>query len=179
MANDQAMIPSAHTLGMAMALLVVLASAGRAVGEEAAGTPAVVSPTPVPADTGRAVGSVQPGAPRTGRRRRGDSPEERLQKLVKGLKLDPTQQTAVRYALEAQREEIRRMALSPDPGGSRVDELRAINHRTAERIRAVLTDEQKKLFGQAMPIEAGSGEGKRSLEEWLEILRTRKNLEDT
>ena len=90
--------------------------------------------------------------------------------IAKGLKLDVEQQAEVRRALQAQNEEIRRVMRGPsDPEVPRVAAIDAITHRTSERIRAVLSDEQRKLYGQRLPEEHGSG-GKRSVQEWLNAL---------
>ena len=100
------------------------------------------------------------------------SAEARLQGLVKGLKLDAAQQAEVRRALQAQREAIRRLTSAPaDPEVPRVATIHAITDRTTERIRAVLNDEQKKLYSQPLPHDFAAGEGKPGVEEWLNAVR--------
>jgi hypothetical protein len=49
--------------------------------------------------------------------------------------------------------------------------IHAINDRTAARIRAVLNDEQKKLYGQPLPRDVGAGKGKPGVEDWQKALR--------
>ncbi len=167
-------------MGKAAALLLLLATAGRTPGEEAARGQVASSP-PAGAEVGT-VGAQPPeaGGPRSRRRRGRATQEQRFQELVKGLKLDAAQQVEVRKALDAYREEVRKLATdSSDKGVSRVSELRAIGERAAERIRSVLTEEQKRLYGQPMPLEAGGAEGRRSLEEWLDVLRKQQNQGDT
>jgi Tfp pilus assembly protein FimV len=98
--------------------------------------------------------------------------EARWQELVKGLKLDAAQQAEVRRALQAEREAIRRLlSAPPDPEVPRVAAIHAISDRTAERIRAVLNDEQKKLYGQPLPHDVAAGEGKPGVEAWQKALR--------
>ncbi len=113
------------------------------------------------------------GARQQARHRQGrPSAEDRLQGLVKGLKLDAAQQAEVRRALEAQREAIRRLTSAPaDPEVPRVAAIHAITDRTTERIRAVLNEEQKKLYSQPLPHDFAPGEGKPGVEEWLNALR--------
>jgi hypothetical protein len=125
-------------------------------------TPAAQAPAP-------ALESARQQAPhRHGR----PSAEDRLQGLVKGLKLDAAQQAEVRRALQAQREAIIRLTSAPaDPEVPRVAAIHAITDRTTERIRAVLNDEQKKLYSQPLPHDFAAGEGKPGVEEWLNALR--------
>jgi len=100
------------------------------------------------------------------------SAEDRLQGLVKGLKLDRVQQAEVRRALQAQREQIRRLLRQPaNPDVSRVAAIHAITDRTTERIRAVLNDQQKKLYSQPLPHDFDASEGKAGVEEWLNAMR--------
>jgi hypothetical protein len=125
--------------------------------------------TPATQAAAPALESARQQAPhRRGRSNAGD----RLQVLVKGLKLDGAQQAEVRRALQAQREAIRRLTNAPaDPEVPRVAAIHAITDRTAERIRAVLNDEQKKLYSQPLPHDFAAGEGKPGVEEWLNALR--------
>jgi len=118
-----------------------------------------------------AVESAKVAAPAPHRHRRPNA-EDRLQGLVKGLKMDAAQQAEVRRALQAQREAIRRLTSAPaDPEVPRVAAIHAITDRTTERIRAVLNDEQKKLYSQPLPHDFAAGEGKPGVEEWLNALR--------
>jgi hypothetical protein len=94
-------------------------------------------------------------------------------RLVKGLKLDRAQEAEVRRALQWRRDAIRRLLDAPvDPDVPRVAAIQAITDRTSERIRAVLSDEQKKLYGQALPRkDLAAAEGKPDVEQWLNALR--------
>jgi hypothetical protein len=109
--------------------------------------------------------------PQATHRRGRQGTESHFQALVKGLKLDAAQQEKVRQALLAQREAIRRLSSAPSqPGTSRAMEIHAITNRTMERIRAVLNDEQRRLYGQPMPAARTPAQGK-PVEEWLKDMR--------
>lgn len=98
-------------------------------------------------------------------------------RLVKGLKLDRAQEAEVRRALQSRREAIRRLLDAPvDADVSRVAAIQAITDRTSERIRAVLDDEQKRLYGHGLPRkELAAVEGHPDVEQWLNALRQKGN----
>jgi cytidylate kinase len=128
---------------------------------------ALVAPEPAAA--------LERGRQQAPHRHRRTNAEDRLQGLVKGLKLDRAQQAEVRRALQAHREAIRRLTSEPaDPEVSRVAAIHAITDRTTERIRTVLNDEQKKLYSQPLPHDFAAGEGKPGVEEWLNALRPKE-----
>lgn len=111
---------------------------------------------------------VQVTRPQAAHRHGRQGPEARFQALVRGLNLDAAQQEKVRQALQAQHEAIRRLSSAPaDPGTSRAVAIHAITNRTMERIRAVLNDDQRKLYSQPMPRDYSPGRGKPGVEEWL------------
>ncbi len=125
----------------------------------------------VPAAAEPAAAPSVAGSPSPHRRGR-PSVEDRFQELVKALKLDAAQQAEVRRALRSQREAIRRLASAPaDPEVPRVAAIHAIMDHTSERIRAVLSDEQKKVYSQPLPHDFSTGDGKPSVEEWQKALR--------
>src|SRR5437016_13704736 len=96
------------------------------------------------------------------------SAEDRFQALAKALKLDAAQQAEVRKTLMARRDQLRRLLGQPaDPNVPRTAAIRAINERTAERIRAVLNDDQKKLYSQPLPRDYSPAKGKTGVEEWM------------
>jgi hypothetical protein len=116
--------------------------------------------------------AVDSASQQTPHRQRRPNAEGRLRRLVKGLKLDAAQQAQVGRVLQAQREAIRRVTSAPaDPEVPRVAAIHAITDRTTERIRAVLNDEQKKLYSQPVPHDSVAGEGTAAVEEWLSDLR--------
>jgi hypothetical protein len=95
--------------------------------------------------------------------------DQRVQLLAKELDLDSRQQAGVRNILLQQRAEVSRVwADDSVPAAVRVAATRAIGDKTADRIRALLTDEQKKKYNppkpQHQPPTDSSG---RSVEDWL------------
>jgi len=71
----------------------------------------------------------------------------RIQLLTAELGLDARQQQAVRQALESQREQVARAWADPAvPSAVRVKSTQAIGDRTADQIRAVLTEEQRARY---------------------------------
>jgi hypothetical protein len=168
------MILGAHTRGSIAAVLLplVIAMAAPVAADPAAQSSVGASSSPVgetSTPTARALETARQ------RHRQGrPSAEDRLQGLVKGLKLDAAQQAEVRRALEAQRDAIRRLTSAPaDPEVPRVAAIHAITDRTTERIRAVLNEEQKKLYSQPLPHDFAAGEGKPGVEEWLNAMRSK------
>ena len=95
------------------------------------------STTPPPAD-----GPVQ-----AGHARRTADPNERVQQMAKRLKLTPDQQNQVLGILTAQREQV--SGLRSDASLSREDrraKMQAIRTDSDNKIRSVLTDDQKQTF---------------------------------
>ena len=164
----------AHARGSIAAVLLplVIAMAAPVAADPAAQSSVGASSSPV-GETSTPTAQALKAARQQARHRQGrPSAEDRLQGLVKGLKLDAAQQAEVRRALEAQRDAIRRLTSAPaDPEVPRVAAIHAITDRTTERIRAVLNEEQKKLYSQPLPHDFAAGEGKPGVEEWLNALR--------
>jgi len=160
----------------AVLLPLVIAMAAPVAAEPAAGSSVGASSSPggeisTPAAHAPALG-LESARHQALHRQGRPSAEDRLQRLVKGLKLDAAQQAEVRRALQARREAIRRLTSAPaDPEVPRVAAIHAITDRTTERIRAVLNEEQKKLYSQPLPHDFATGEGKPGVEEWLNALR--------
>jgi periplasmic protein CpxP/Spy len=79
--------------------------------------------------------------------RRGASIDDRVRTLTKALDLDERQQTELKAVLQAQREETLKVwADETVPPAVRVKATEAVAERTADRIRALLSDEQKKKY---------------------------------
>jgi protein CpxP len=112
-------------------------------------------------------------AARTSRTPRASALDERIALLTAELNLDAGQQAGVRKLLEEQREQVRRVWNDVTiPAGSRVGATRAISERTADQIRALLTDEQKKKYLAARQPHAPSDEpAKPSLDDWMNTTR--------
>ena len=86
--------------------------------------------------------------------------EERVRSLTQALDLDATQQSALRKLLEGQREQIGRAWSNESvPAIYRVSATQAISDKTADQIRSLLNEEQKKKYNpprQARDALAGS-----------------------
>jgi hypothetical protein len=161
---------------MAAVLLPLLIAMAVPVRAEAADDSSVAPPS----SQGGEISTRGAQAPATERKsarqqtlhRRRPNAEDRLRGLVEGLKLDAAQQAEVRRTLQAQREAIHRVTSAPaDPEVPRVAAIHAITDRTIKRIRAVLNDEQKKLYSQPLPRDVAAGEGNSAVEEWLNASR--------
>jgi hypothetical protein len=78
--------------------------------------------------------------------------DKRVQVLSKALELNPVQQAQLRAILLGQREAVRKIwsdsALLP---AERAPATRAMADRTADQIRAMLTEEQKKKYNPPKP----------------------------
>ena len=121
---------AASVCGLVLPLAAYATEAGAA---SATTAPAVAPATGTPA--------------RVSRTPRGSGLDERVALLAAELNLDAGQQAEVRKLLESQREQVRQVwSNSSIPAGSRVGATRAISGRTADQIRALLNDDQKKKY---------------------------------
>ncbi len=88
------------------------------------------------------------------------------------LGLDEKQQAELRKLLQSQHEEVRKLWTEQSvPEAYRASALLAINERTEERIRALLTEEQRKQYIQRQQPEGPGATPKASLEDWLDATR--------
>jgi hypothetical protein len=94
---------------------------------------------------------------------------ERVQLLTKGLELDADQQVELRRLLERQRDEVTKVWNDASlPAPYRVSATQAISERTAEGIRTLLNEEQRKKYNPPrQPHAAAEGLGRRSVEDWM------------
>jgi Spy/CpxP family protein refolding chaperone len=80
--------------------------------------------------------------------------EDRVQTMAKALDLDAKQSSRLREVLLAQRSEVEslvhRAVMEPS---ARIVALRMINDQTADRIRALLNEEQRKKYNPVRPVE--------------------------
>jgi hypothetical protein len=95
--------------------------------------------------------------------------EARVQTLTKALDLDPRQQAGLRNILQSQRDQVMQVWNDTSvPAAYRISATQAISEQTADRIRALLNEEQKKKYNppkpQHQPPTDSSG---RSVEDWL------------
>jgi hypothetical protein len=93
--------------------------------------------------------------------------DHRVKALSKALDLDAAQRAELREILEDRRQAVMKIwsdrALLP---AERVPATRAVEERTAERIRAILNDEQKKRYNPPKP--KGTQAPPANVEAWME-----------
>jgi len=99
--------------------------------------------------------------------------EERIRTLSRGLDLDPTQQSSLRKFLEIQSEQVRKVwSDSSVPAAYRVSVTQAISDRTADEIRALLNEEQRKRFNPPKPPRDDmAGSVKLNVDDWMDAVR--------
>jgi hypothetical protein len=101
--------------------------------------------------------------------------------LTHELGLDVRQQAQVRAILQSQREAVTKIWADPDLSPEeRGPATRAVEQQTGDRIRDVLTEEQKKKYNPPQPNQAvsaglSSGASGADVEKWLEMARARNN----
>jgi hypothetical protein len=98
--------------------------------------------------------------------------DRRFKALSKALDLDARQQSELWKILDGQRQEVRKIwsnpALIP---AERVPATRALQDRTADQIRAILTDEQKKRYNPPKP--HGPQPDPPDVEAWMKAARSK------
>ena len=93
--------------------------------------------------------------------------DRRMALLTAELQLSPAQQVQVRDALEHQREEVRQLWRdSSVPAAVRISRTQAVSGRTAEAIRAVLDDQQRRKYTRPRQHDAAVGAGGAGIEAW-------------
>src|SRR5882724_36164 len=95
--------------------------------------------------------------------------ERRVTLLSAELSLDAQQQAQVRRILEDQRDQVMKVWNDPSlAAANRVSATRIVSDRTADRIRAILTEAQKAKYNKARkPRAAGENPASPSIEEWM------------
>jgi hypothetical protein len=129
---------------------------------------AVSSPSPAQAAGTGEKSATRAAARRVPRQVGGRSLEERVAMLSKALHLDARQQSELRKVLEDQREQVGRVWSDTSvPASYRVLSTQAIADRTADRIRALLNEEQRKRYNPPKrPHQATPGSAP-SVEAWM------------
>jgi hypothetical protein len=115
----------------------------------AAASPAGDGGQEVPEGPGAAPGSGRPATGHAGQHRHeGATLEDRVRALTLGLELDAAQQAALRKVLLNQREQVMKVWSdpSPVPAAYRIAAVKAITDHTADQIRALLNEEQRKKY---------------------------------
>jgi hypothetical protein len=94
--------------------------------------------------------------------------DDRVKTLALALNLDAAQQVKLKSVLEFQRDQVRKVwDDSSVPAAYRVNATRTISDTTADRIRALLTEEQRKKYNQPHPPRQRAADGSRSVEDWM------------
>jgi hypothetical protein len=94
--------------------------------------------------------------------------DRRVALLSAELQLTPVQQVQVRALLAHQREQVRQLWSEPDVApAQRIGRMQAIGDRTADAIRGVLDEMQKKRYIQPRQREAAVGTRGADVEGWM------------
>lgn len=92
----------------------------------------------------------------------------RVQLMAKELRLDAQQQASLRQILIAQRDEVVQVWNDASmPSGVRIGATQAISERTADRIRDMLTDEQREKYAKNHRHDAPVGAGGGDVQKWM------------
>ena len=94
--------------------------------------------------------------------------DRRIALLTAELALSESQQSQVRALLQRQREEVLRLWNDQTvPPALRVGRTQAVSQRTADAIRGVLDEEQRKRYIQPRQRNAAMGAGGSDVEAWM------------
>ena len=99
----------------------------------------------------------------------GSGLDDRVRALSIALDLDAKQQSELKKVIEGQREQVRKVwNESSVPAAYRVSATQAISDQTADQIRALLNEEQRKKYNPPkLPHEAADGSASPSVESWM------------
>jgi len=94
--------------------------------------------------------------------------EDRVATLTKALDLDAKQQAALRKVLLGQREQMQRIWSDQSmPSANRIALTRAVTKQTADQIRALLNEEQRKKYDPPPQGDPGRTVGNAHVEDWM------------
>jgi hypothetical protein len=128
---------------------------------------------PASAETDGAIDTVTAAAHRPSHRQGPRGLDGRVALLARELDLDPGQQVALRKMLEEQGVQVAQAWNDTSvPGATRVGRTQAISDRTAERIRAMLNDEQRRKYIQPRQRETSVGAPGGRVETWMKPGKT-------
>jgi len=113
--------------------------------------------------------AAMPSQPRAPRQHA--SLEERVRVLSKALDLDEKQRLEVGQVLEAQRDQVGRLwGDASMPAAYRISATQAISDKTADRIRALLNDEQKRKYNAPRRRTPSGEAAPQDVEAWMRPL---------
>jgi hypothetical protein len=96
--------------------------------------------------------------------------------FAKRLGLDAKQEVQVRRLLAIQQAQVRKLWRDPSiAADDRVGAVKAINAKTIDQIRSLLTEEQKQKYFQPKSPESPALESGRSVEDWMHALSKPQN----
>jgi periplasmic protein CpxP/Spy len=116
------------------------------------------------------------GAAQSAAQRKASSPprgkrsplDERVATLTKALGLDAKQQTMLRQVLQDQRRQVERIWLDESMTPAvRVAATRKLSTQTGDRIRALLSEEQRRKYDPPSQADPGKTIGGAHVEDWL------------
>ena len=120
-------------------------------------------------ETATPTAAVRP-APRQHHTAARQSLDERVRLFARNYDLNESQQAEVKKILEQRQQETLQIRADPSINGdARIERFRALQVTTVERIRAVLTEEQRKKYNPLAPQQIPKAEGQRSVEDWLKL----------
>jgi Spy/CpxP family protein refolding chaperone len=94
--------------------------------------------------------------------------DNRVQLMAKELDLDANQQARLKSILLAHRAEVTKAWNDPSvPAAVRIATTQAVSEKTAERIRAVLNDEQRAKYAKAHQRDARVGAPGGDVQKWM------------
>jgi hypothetical protein len=100
-------------------------------------------------------------------RHRRSAPEDHVATLTKALGLDAKQQAALRSLLQRQREQVRRIWNDESvSSANRIASTKALSKQTANEIRALLNEEQRKKFDPPAQDDPGHVITHAHVEDW-------------
>ena len=98
----------------------------------------------------------------------------RVQLMTRELGLDPSQQVQLRAILQLQRQEVARVWSDPSaPAALRIAATQSIGEKTADRIRAILTDEQREKYMKSHQHDAPVGTPGGDVQTWMKTAEGR------
>jgi len=122
---------------------------GEFAGDTATGEVATTGDT---AATPSSESPANPASPARGHVRAAGSLQHRVDVLAKALQLDARQRTQLLTILESQRQAVSNIWSDPKLlPAERTPATRALQERTADQIRAILSEQQKKLYNPPKP----------------------------
>lgn len=96
--------------------------------------------------------------------------DDRVKALAKNLDLSEAQQAAVKKILEQRQQETMRLRLDSSISGSaRIQQFRALQDSTVQKIRTVLNKEQREKYDPLAARRVQPAPDQRSVEDWLKI----------